>query len=887
MKLPALWIATALALGIAVSSAWTRPGFSVWLLLCVLALISGALLAWRGRLRAAWVASLAAWLALGGLAVTIERAAVPPNHITRLFAAGRLDTSDALRWRGRLSEDPQTFPWGRRLQINLETVTISGAPVAVSGGLRLNSYQDEKSSAADLASLDSLRAGDRVEVLAKAHPPRNYLDPGAFDFRGYLARQGVDLIGTLRSPELLQVIDRPPPTVGQRVARLRGKFLRQLDTLFAGNPERAAVLRAMLLGDRSFVDSSVVTDFQKTGAYHVLVVAGLHVGALAIFVFWFCRRLRLSVTWTTVATLTALAAYVCIVQDRPPIFRAALVAALYVCARPLFRRVELLNLVAVAAIVILLAKPSYLLDSSFELSFLAALVLAGLAIPWMDRTSAPYRAGLKHLGDVTRDPGLPPKIIQFRHDMRFIAAWLEAKLPERLAPEASRILSLPVLAGLRVWEVLLLSAVMQWGMMPVLAGDFHRVTLAAPLSNVPAVLLTGLIVPIGFLTLAVSFLWHGFAAVLAKLLSALAGWLLACVTWFADWPRASYRIPGPPVWLVVAFFAGFIALAVAARAAFRANNPRVRRTIPRRSHPSEWIAAGALSALTLIVASYPFAPRLPRGQLEVNVLDVGQGDSIFVAFPNGRTMLIDGGGVPGVAWSSGVRSSFDTGEEIVSPYLWSRGLKRIDVVALTHAHHDHIDGLLSVLENFRVGELWFGRFEDTPALARLLAEARAHGVRVVQKEKGGSFAIGGVTGEVLWPEDESRTEEVSNDDSLVIRLSDGGVSFLLPGDAQKKSEQQMVAEHDDLAADFLKVPHHGSKTSSTEDFLEAVHPKIAVVSAGEGNPFGHPAAETVGRYERDGIRLLRTDQDGEVTAMTNGATLEVQSFAGAEKEAGR
>lgn len=424
----------------------------------------------------------------------------------------------------------------------------------------------------------------------------------------------------------------------------------------------------------------------------------------------------------------------------------------------------------------------------------------------MHRTSEPYRVGLKHLGDVTRDPGLPPKIIQFRHDIRSVVEWLEARLTQRFAPGASRILTLPILSGLRVWEVLLLSTVMQWGMMPMLAADFHRVTLAAPLSNVPAVLLTGLIVPIGFLMLAVSFVWHGLATVLANILSALA-------------------------------------------------------------------------ALTLIVASYPFAPKLPRGDLEVNVLDVGQGDRIFVAFPDGHTMLIDGGGLPGVAWTGGAHSSFDTGEEIVSPYLWSRGLKRIDVVALTHAHHNHIDGLLSVIQNFRVGELWFGRFEDTPALARLLAEARVRGIRVVQKEKGDSFAMGGVNGKFLWPEDESRTEQVSNDDSLVIHLSDGNVSFLLPGDAQKKSEQQLVGEHADLGADFLKVPHHGSKTSSTEDFLEAVHPKVAVVSAGEGNPFGHPAAETVARYKRDGIRLLRADLDGEVTAITDGANLKVRSFS--------
>ncbi len=174
------------------------------------------------------------------------------------------------------------LPWGRRYEIDLEQVEAGGATLPVSGGLRLNLYGGATAPSITSAP-HGLRAGDRVEALVKARPPRNFQDPGAFDLRGFLARQGIDLTGSLRSGELLQLIDRPAPTFLQRLARARGELLARLDALFPSQPERSAVLRAMLLGDRSFVDSQVVTAFQKTAAYHVLVVAGLHVGALVVF----------------------------------------------------------------------------------------------------------------------------------------------------------------------------------------------------------------------------------------------------------------------------------------------------------------------------------------------------------------------------------------------------------------------------------------------------------------------------------------------------------------------------------------------------------------------------------------------------------------------------
>jgi len=242
-------------------------------------------------------------------------------------------------------------------------------------------------------------------------------------------------------------------------------------------------------------------------------------------------------------------------------------------------------------------------------------------------------------------------------------------------------------------------------------------------------------------------------------------------------------------------------------------------------------------------------------------------------------MLIDGGGLAGSEWVGGYRSGTDVGEEVVSSYLWSRGLKRLDVVALTHAHHDHLDGLRSVLDNFRVSELWIGRDEETPALRGLLAEARSRGVAIVHKEQGATFHWSGVRGEVLWPPDAGPVNEASNDDSLVLRLSDGRVRLLFPGDIQERAENKLVADHAPLQADFLKVPHHGSKTSSTEEFLAAVGPSVAVMSVGQGNPFGQPAENVLERYAHAGVRLLRTDRDGAVSVLTDGRELVAHSFA--------
>ena len=859
MKLPALLVAAAFAAGIALLGA-VPVAPAVWLALAASAVLLGFGGLARRALVLALVSSLAGWVFLGALAARLENVAVPQNHITVLLAESRIEISEPLRWRGRLRSDPGRLPWGWRYEIDLEEVEVAGTTVPVEGGLRVSLFRNPQGSQIPA----SVRAGDRVEALVRVRPPRNFLNPGAFDAKAHLARLGIHLTGSLRSAELLRPLEGPPPNLGHRLARLRGRLLERIDTLFAAAPEQGAVVKAMLLGDRSFVDHDAAEAFQKTGAYHVLVISGLNVAALAAFVYLLGRFLQLPRWATVVLTLAVLGAYVAIVEDRPPIERAGLMAAAFLFSQLLFRRVDLLNSIAVAALVILALRPSALMDPSFQLSFLAVAMIGALALPWAERTTVLVRRGLEHVDDTTRDASHSPRVAQLRLDVRSAAEWLARQLPQRLSAGAALVLTLPIRMGLRLWEIVVVSVVIQFGMLPLMAYSFHRVALVGPLANIPAPLLAGLIVPVGFLALGAGFVSDALGGLIGMLLGALVSSLVTSVGWLSEWRWASYRIPEPPNWLIAIFLLLVVMLAALARG---------------KRGRWQWLPAAPLIACAICIAVYPFSPSLNRNTLEVTVLDVGQGDSIFVAFPDGRTLLVDGGGASGASRIGGTRTGLDIGEQVVAPYLWSRGIKRLDVVALTHAHQDHIDGLDAVLDNFRVSELWIGREVDTPVFRALVERAQARGVRIVHKRRGEAFEWPGVTGLVLWPEEKTPAATAGNNDSLVLRLEHGSTSLLLPGDIEKKIELDLVGRGDPLDVDFLKVPHHGSRTSSSAEFLAAVSPQAAVMSFGENNPFNHPHRELLDRLRQTGARVLRTDRDGAVRALSDGRAWRITSFA--------
>lgn len=660
------------------------------------------------------------------------------------------------------------------------------------------------------------RYGDRVRFLLRPNLPQNSGNPGGFEYATYLAQRRIYVTGFLENDAEVELIAREAGAIRGAIEDIRREIRRYIDANFS--PDSGALMKALTVGDMGGISKEVRNAFTAAGVNHVLSISGLHVAMLGVVIF---AALRYGLSFSSYLLLRFnLLKAATVFSFLAVVFYTALAGGMVPTVRSAI-------MIGVYQLAVLLDREEEVFASLTLAALLIALVWPGviadisfqlsfLAVLFITWGMSKLYRGLAR----EKSQELPQE-----------KSWIKEK-----ARQATFHLAVPLLATL--------------GTGPLIAHYFGNLSLAGFVTNPLIVPLVGfVVVPIGLTVGLLTLIANEYAGPLAWLGDRLSSWTIVIVEYFGRLPIASFRVVAPNLLEVSALYAGLFALFL----------------LRKRGHVA--LAVGIFSILLAGDVYYWRAERQQTNRLRITHLNVGQGDAAVVELPGGKILVIDAGGA--------AVGDFDTGESIVAPYLRSRKIRKIDYLLVSHARIDHYGGMRALTQEFSPDEFWSGfakggtqRFEDLEeALDQLKIARLALSASTPCRE------FDSVRVCVLFGGDGNTVES-----SVVVRLDYDKASFLFASDIDKREELQLAQRSNGLTSTVLKIPRHGSATASSPEFILAVKPKIAILSAGARSRAEAKRDEVVERYREAGVEVLRTYEDGAIILETDGATIRYSGF---------
>jgi len=907
---PLAQLALALAQGILVGSAFAIH-LSILISLSALVSLFAACAFLTNRLALATALVTVLTLTLGATLVTTERKGTPPYQLKRLLEERHdLAVGEPVELTGVLVRDAEVAPGRWYLEVRAESARSRQTDRKVSGVVMMLVPVVSARSRVELTELH-LRYGARIRVMTSLDRSDSFRNPGVSTFTEYLDRKGYDATAFIKSPLLIERLENTPvflPMVW--LSEWRRRMQEQIDSHFSA--ETAGILNATLLGNRYGLPRSTAERFRDGGTFHVLVISGLHITFIGGLVFLFARKLTKHRGLQFLFSVTIVWAYSLAVGGESSVVRAALMFTFVLLALLLSRRAHSIGALGGTAIALLVWRPSDLLDPSFQLTFVSVLAIVVLAWPLIQKASA--------IGSwrPTRDTPYPPSVAPWIRTTCECLFWSEREWNREMerasyscklfkSPLARTLERFHLQAMLRyIFAATVVSVGVQLALLPLLIVYFHRLSLASLILNIGVSVLMAAVVGLATLGLLLAQFSEALAAPVISLTHSVNWLMVHSVDPFAHLGMASIRLPEYTGWAIsvyALYYAPLIALTVLIARwqplKLPASQGFAKLSVVRRNTWTITLTAQLVAAAVIVF--HPFSAMPADGRLRIDFLDVGQGDSALVTFPNNTTLLIDGGGTPGLFRAAGddegseafERDSRSIGEAVVSEYLWWRGLDHVDYLLASHADTDHIDGLNDVVRNFAVRAVLVARTPSRDAEYSRLADTAAGGnVPIYTIGAGDLLRIGNVESTVLWPIAVETTDApFANNDSVLLRIKFGASSILLTGDVEAAGENAIIKRYESqsnsqqhwpglhsLRADVVKVAHHGSRTSSSAEFISATQARLAVIQVGQTSMFGHPHPEVVKRWKASGAQVLTTGEQGTITVRSDGRNLSVETF---------
>lgn len=847
---PLAEIAVAFAAGICAANYFSIRLVVLWIVGAVCAaLVIVALV--KGRLLVAGVALLLA-VGVAGMMLAVQEQGRSESEL-RQFVGRQVVVT------GVLVGPPEVGRDRMYLTLSVERLDVDGSSRSSAGVVSLLAPFKDGSSKQEYRRLQ-LRYGTRIRVVTSFGRTDTYRNPGVSPLSEYLDRKGYDATGAIKSPDAIaRLEDTSRFSLRALLYSWREALQNEIHAKF--DEETAGVLDAALLGNRYNLSRETAERFREGGTFHVLVISGMHISLIGGVVFFAVRRLTKRRVVQFVVPVVIVWGYSLAVGAEASVVRAALMFTFAGLGPVLFRESTSLNGLGAAALVLLVNSPKDIFDPSFQLTFLSVLAIVVVAWPLLQACSG--------IGGwyPTRETPVPPACSRGLRWFCELLFWSERKWKKEIArsPHRYRLFKTPVAALLEryrvqaclryVFAAVLVSCAVQLFLLPLMIVYFHRISPASLVLNIIVGVLLAALTAIAFMALLLSQLSPTLAAPFIKLANTIDWLMVHSVDPFAALNVASIHLPeyaGAGALVYVLYYVPLLILLVS-RARWR-------------------LLTLVQFALIAVLILHPFSA-VADGKLRVDFLDVGQGDAALVTTPDGRTLLVDGGGTTDLRRENTDRRSI--GEAVVSEYLWWRGLDTVDYVLPTHADADHIDGLNDVLRNFTVNAALVARSPaNDPEYAKFAQTLAATNTHLTTIQAGDRIRLGHVQIEVLRPPAATYANEPSrNNDSVVLRVGFGRHSLLLTGDIEKSGERALVSAGRELRADVVKVPHHGSRSSSTLSFVTATAAKFAIVSVGQNSMFGHPHTEVVERWHGNGAQVFTTGKCGTITVTTDGTDL--------------